>query len=115
MRGVRYIMFPSPHIMSLSEIFWFCKETGFWRPHSPVVVVVAVVVLVVHSCLTLFDPMDCSPPGSSVHGTLQGEYWSRLPFSSPGHLPNPGVEPGSPAVQADSLLSDHEGSPHSTV
>ena len=115
MRGVRYIMFHRPHIMPLSEIFWLCKETGFWRPHSPVVVVVAVVVSVVHSCPTLFDPMDCSPPGSSVHGILQEEYWSRLPFPSPGHLPNPGVEPGSPALQADSSLSDHEGSPNSTV
>ena len=31
------------------------------------------------------------------------EYWSRLPFPSPGDLPNPGTEPGSPALQADSL------------
>ena len=34
------------------------------------------------------------------------EYWSGLPFSSPGDLPNPGVEPGSPALQADALLSE---------
>ena len=34
------------------------------------------------------------------------EYWSRLPFSSPGDLPNPGIEPGSPSLQADSLPSD---------
>ena len=34
------------------------------------------------------------------------EYWSRLPFPSPGDLPNPGVEPGSPALQADSLPSE---------
>ena len=31
------------------------------------------------------------------------EYWSELPVPSPGHLPNPGTEPGSPALQADSL------------
>ena len=31
------------------------------------------------------------------------EYWSGLPFPSPGHLPNPGIEPGSPALQANSL------------
>ena len=46
------------------------------------------------SCLTLCDPMDCSPPGSSVHGILQPEYWSGLPFPSPGDLPNPGSNPG---------------------
>ena len=34
-------------------------------------------------CLTLCDPMDCSLPGSSVHGILQQEYWSGLPFPSP--------------------------------
>ena len=39
------------------------------------------------------------------------EYWSGLPFPSPGNLPNPGTEPGSPALQADSLLSEPLGKP----
>ena len=34
------------------------------------------------------------------------EYWSGLPFPSPGDLPNPGIEPGSPALQADALPSE---------
>ena len=34
---------------------------------------------VAQSCPTLCDPMDCSPPGFSVHGIFQAEYWSRLP------------------------------------
>ena len=34
------------------------------------------------------------------------EYWSGLPFPSPGDLPDPGIEPGSPALQADSLPSE---------
>ena len=34
------------------------------------------------------------------------EYWSRLPFPSPGDLPNPGIEPGSPALKADSLPTE---------
>ena len=38
-------------------------------------------------------------------GFPRQEYWSGLPFPSPGHLPDPGVEPGSPALQADSLSS----------
>ena len=41
-----------------------------------------VCVLVAQSCLTLCDPMDCSSPGSSVHGILQAKYWSGLPFPS---------------------------------
>ena len=39
------------------------------------------------------------------------ECWSGLPFPSPGNLPNPGIEPGSPALQADTLLSEPPGKP----
>ena len=52
------------------------------------------------SCLTLCDPMDYSPPGSSVHGILQQEYWSRLPFPPPVDLPDPGMEPESLPLHA---------------
>ena len=55
---------------------------------------------------TLCDPMDCSLPGSSVHGISREEYWSGLPFPSPGDLPDPGVEPESLALQADALPSE---------
>ena len=44
----------------------------------------------------------------SMRFSRQG-YWSRLPFPSPGDLPNPGIEPGSPALQADSLLTKLQG------
>ena len=37
------------------------------------------------------------------------EYWSGLPFPSPGDLPNPGIEPRSPALQADALTSEPPG------
>ena len=40
--------------------------------------------LVAKLCLTLCDPKDCSPPGSSVHRFSRQEYWSGLPFPSPG-------------------------------
>ena len=100
---------------------------------------IAVLCWVAQSCLTLCDPMDHSPPGSSVHGILQAsilewvampsssgfsqpsdwtevscfaggfftiwatreaqEYWSGYPIPSPGDLPNPGIERGSPALQ----------------
>ena len=42
-------------------------------------------------------------------GFSRQEYWSGLPFPSPGDLPNPGIEPGSPALQADSLLTEQQG------
>ena len=70
---------------------------------------------VAQPCLTLYDPMDCCPSGSSVHGISQGfsrqEYWSCLPFPSPGDLPDPGIKPRSPALQADSLPSEPQGKP----
>ena len=48
--------------------------------------------LVAQSCPTFYDPMDCSPPGSSVHGFSRQEYWSGLLFPSPGDLPHPRTE-----------------------
>ena len=39
------------------------------------------------------------------------EHWSGLPFTSPGHLPNPGIEPTSPTLQVDSLPSETQGKP----
>ena len=67
-------------------------------------------VLVTQSCLTLCNPMACSPPGSSVHEIFQARYWSGLPFPSPGDLPNPGIEPGSHCRQILYGLS-YKGSP----
>ena len=63
------------------------------------------------SCPTLCDPMDCSPPGSSVHGILQARIAEWVAISFPEKLPNPGIEPGSPALQADSLPAELPGKP----
>ena len=49
--------------------------------------------------------------GSSVHGILQARIWSGLPFPSPGDLPDPGIELGSPAPLADSLPTKLPGKP----
>ena len=59
--------------------------------------------------VTLWDPIDCSPLGSSVHWNLQARICSELPFPSPGDFPNPGMESGSPALQPDSLPSEPAG------
>ena len=70
----------------------------------------AVLCLVVQSYPTLCDPMDYSPSGFSILGIFfRQENWSGLPFPSPGDLPNPGIEPRSPALQADSLPSEPPG------
>ena len=51
--------------------------------------------LVAQSCPTLCGPMDCGPPGSSVHGFSRQEYWSRLSFPTSGDLLLPGIKPVS--------------------
>ena len=60
------------------------------------------------SCLTLCDPMDCSLPGFSSlsMGFFRQEYWSGLPFPSSRDLPDPGIEPESPALEANSSTSE---------
>ena len=62
-------------------------------------------------CLTRYDPMGCSPPGSSVHGSLQARILEWVAFPSPGDLPDPGIKPRYPAMQADALTSEPPGKP----
>ena len=52
------------------------------------------------SCLTLCDPIDCTPPGSSVHGILQARKLEWVAMSFPEHLPDAGVERASFNVSA---------------
>ena len=72
-------------------------------------------VLSLQSCLTLCDPMNCSPPGSSVHGILQARILEWVAFPSPGDLPHTGIEPVSPALQAYSLLLSYWGSTYLSI
>ena len=58
--------------------------------------------------------MDCSQASLSMEFSRQ-EYWSGLPFPSPVHLPDPGIEPGSPALQAYSLPPEPPGKPKSVL
>ena len=58
--------------------------------------------------------MDCNQAPQSVEFSRQ-ESWSGLPFPFPGDLPNPEIEPGSPALQADALLSEPPGDPAKLV
>ena len=65
--------------------------------------------LVTQSCLTICDPTNCSPSGSSIHGIFQARILEGLPFPSPEDFPGPGIKPRSPALQADSLPSELQG------
>ena len=54
-------------------------------------------------------PWTLAPQVPLSMGFSRQEYWSRLPFPSPGDLPDPGIEPRSPALQADTLPSEPPG------
>ena len=60
----------------------------------------------VRSLQTFCNPMDCSLQGSSVHGILQARILEWVVIPSPGDLPSLGIEPGSPALQTDSLPAE---------
>ena len=61
------------------------------------------------SCRNLCNPMDCSPPLSMEFS--RQEYWSGLPFPSPGDFPNPGIEHLSPALAGGFFTSKPPGKP----
>ena len=64
---------------------------------------------VAQSFLTLCDLVDCSPPGSSIHGILQARVLEWGAISSPEDLPHPGIKPRSPILQADAVPSEPLG------
>ena len=63
-------------------------------------------VLVAQVCLILATPWTLAPQAPLSMEFFRQEYRSELSFPSLGYLPNPGIEPGSPALQADSLPSE---------
>ena len=60
---------------------------------------------------TSCDPMNYSLPVSTVHGISQQGYWNGLPFPSPGDLPDPGMEPTSPALEDRFFTTESPGKP----
>ena len=74
------------------------------------IIIIIVVVVESISCVRFFVTpwtVACQAPLSM--GFPRQEYWSGLPFPSPGDLPDPGIKPGSPALQADSLPPEPSG------
>ena len=62
--------------------------------------------LVTKSCPTLETPWTVTRQAPLSMGFSRQEYWSGLLFPSPGNLPDPGIEPGSPALQVDFLPTE---------
>ena len=84
-----------------------------WLPWNKLVPQCIHACSVAHSCPALWDPLDCSLTGSSIHGIFQASILEWIAISFSGDLPNPGIEPvspDSPALQADSLPLSHLGS-----
>ena len=85
----------------LFQDLWICAEMEFTLGHvlsfipkvTGHLLCACVHAKSLQSCPTLCDPMDCSPPGSSVHGVLQAKYWSGLPCPSPGDLHDARIKP----------------------
>ena len=67
--------------------------------------------LVTKSCPTLMIPWTVSCQAPLSMGFSRQEYWNGVPFPPPGALPDPGIKPRSPALQADSLLTVVQGKP----
>ena len=73
---------------------------------QPVVIKTRVKVKVAQKCPALCNPMDCSPQAPLSMEFSRQKYWSGYPFPSSRDLPDPGIKPGSPALQAGSLPSE---------
>ena len=70
----------------------------------------------VAQCVQLFaTPWTVAHQAPPSMGFSRQEYWSGLPFPSPGDLPDPGIEPGSPASKADALTSEPPGWLHEVI
>ena len=70
---------------------------------------------VTQSCPTVCDPWTVAHQAPPSMGFSRQEYWSGLPFPSPGDFPDPGIEPRSPTLQADPLTSAPPGKPKDTL
>ena len=86
-------------------------------PHSACLLSVVVVKVVKSlSRVRLFEtPWTAAYQAPQSMEFSRQEYWSGLPFPSPGDLPNPGIEPRSPALRADALLSEPSGKPSNST
>ena len=100
-------------VLSVLSHCWSILHSYRKEMREVIVCCLYVKVKVAQSCPTLCNPMDCSPPGSSVHGDSPGKNTGvdcHALFQ--GNLPNPGIEPRSPTLRADSLPAKPQGNPY---
>ena len=83
-------------------------QAPWWKSLTPAFLWVAV-VSITQSCLTLVTPWSVARQALLSMGFSRQEYWSGLPFFSPGDLPDPEIEPRSPVLQSDSLPTELQG------
>ena len=74
-------------------------------------VAILIVVLIYISLIIIMTPWIVAHQAPPSMGFSRQEYWTGLPFPSPGDLPSPGIEPRSPTLQADALLPEPQGEP----
>ena len=85
-------------ILSTGQPFY--RMSFSWSLPDVILIVACVCAKSLQSCLMLYDTVDCSPPASMSMGFSRQEYWCALPCPPPGDLPDPGIEPRSPASLA---------------
>ena len=103
--GLSSHCFPSTYVSSsCGFVFKDISQIGSGAHSSPA-------CSVDQLCLILATPWTVAHQAPLSMGFFRQEYWSGLPFPSPGDLPDPGIEPISPALQADSLLIEPPGNP----
>ena len=97
------------------RLFEFGSKQILWSKFCHVLTEICILYMYrvesLQSCPALCGPMDCSPPGSSVHGIIQARMleWVAIPF--PRDLPNSGIEPASPALAGRLFTTDPPEAP----
>ena len=95
--------------IAMRDKYWY-QKTGLTESR------VSAYILLSHlSHVWLWDPIDCSLPGSSVHGISQQEYQSGLPFPTPVDLPDPRIESESPVLVGDWATTEPPGKSNSRL
>ena len=102
-----------PWLWGTGPWLWHPRGHAFWIPVDSGKVWKWKCELLSH--LWLCDAMYCSPPGSSVHGILQARILEWVAISLSRASSRPGIEPGSPALQAGSLVSEPPGKPWKSI
>ena len=100
-----------PHFLMLNQLY-IPGIKSYWLSCKIIILSIMKVKVKSLSRVRLFvTPWTVAYQAPPSMGSSRQEYWSGLPFPSPGDLPDPGIEPRSPALQADALTSEPPGKP----